>query len=135
MKPTQKRRLIYVAATAVMLLLRLSSRYAEFSSPEFIKNQAGDACWAALVYLVLSLLMPQKLVLQRAVTVIVWAFAIEMSQLYHAPRIDSLRQTTLGRLVLGFDFTAMDLVRYTVGILCCAVLESVLRLNTQINRR
>jgi len=128
-KPTQKRRLIYVTATAAMLLLGLASRYAGFSPPDFIKNHAGDVCWAALVYLVLSLFLPQKPVLQRAITAIGCAFTIELSQLYHAPWIDSLRQTTLGGLVLGFNFTAMDLIRYTIGILCCAVLESMLRPN------
>ena len=79
--------------------------------------------------------MPKKLVLQRAITAITCAFTIELSQLYHASWIDSSRLTTLGGSVLGFDFNAMDLVRYTVGILCRAVLVSVLRPNTHINRR
>lgn len=103
-----------------MLLLGLGSRYAAFSPPESIKNHAEDACWAALIYLLVSLIMPQKLVLQRAITAIACAFTIELSQLYRASWIDSLRQTTLRGSVLGFDFKAMDLVRYTVGILCRA---------------
>jgi len=126
-QPTQKSRLIYVATAALMLLLGLASRYPGFSPPEFIRNHAGDTCWAALVYLVLSILIPRRPVLKRAIIGLTCAFTIELSQLYHAPWIDWSRQTTLGGLVLGFDFTAMDLIRYTFGILCCAMLEVVLK--------
>jgi hypothetical protein len=41
---------------------------------------------------------------------------VEISQLYHAPWIDSIRQTTPGGLVLGFGFLWTDLVCYSVGI-------------------
>ncbi|MGB1706431.1 MAG: DUF2809 domain-containing protein [Rubripirellula sp.] len=135
MKPTQKRRSIYAAAAAVVLVLGLASRHAEFFPPVFIKNHAGDAFWAALVYLLLSFFLPQEPLLQRVILALACAFTIELSQLYHAPWITALRKTTLGGLVLGFDFTAMDLVRYSVGILCCAAFKSVLRSETQINRQ
>ncbi|MCP4945063.1 MAG: hypothetical protein GY924_24190 [Planctomycetaceae bacterium] len=41
------------------------------------------------------------MVLQRAITAIACAFTIELSQLYHASWIDSLRQTTLGEQFWG----------------------------------
>ena len=42
----------------------------------------------------------------RTVAFLAMAFsiAIELSQLYHAPWIDSIRQTTLGGLILGLAF-------------------------------
>jgi hypothetical protein len=45
-----------------------------------------------------------------------FSIAIELSQLYHAPWIDSIRHTTLGGLILGFDFVWSDLVCYAVGV-------------------
>jgi hypothetical protein len=54
--------------------------------------------------------------LVRAVISLGLAFLVEISQLYHAPWIDSIRQTTLGALVLGFGFLWTDLVCYSVGI-------------------
>jgi hypothetical protein len=33
-----------------------------------------------------------------------FSVAIDLIQLYHAPWIDSIRQTTLGGLILGFGF-------------------------------
>jgi len=53
---------------------------------------------------------------QRCIISLVLAFAVEVSQLYHAPWIDGIRSTTLGGLVLGFGFLWSDLVCYLVGI-------------------
>jgi hypothetical protein len=41
---------------------------------------------------------------------------VETSRLYKAPWIDSIRRTTLGGLVLGFDFVWSDLACYAAGI-------------------
>jgi len=40
----------------------------------------------------------------------------EVSQLYHAPWIDSIRHTTPGHLLLGSTFSWLDMAAYTVGI-------------------
>jgi Protein of unknown function (DUF2809) len=40
---------------------------------------------------------------------------VEVGQLYHAPWIDSIRRTTLGRPILGFDFVWSDLACYALG--------------------
>jgi len=56
------------------------------------------------------------------------AFAIKLSHLYQAAWIDSIRLTTLGGLIPGFEFTAWDLLRYTVGVLFCVVFETALTL-------
>jgi Protein of unknown function (DUF2809) len=44
------------------------------------------------------------------------AIAVKLSQLYHAPWIDSIRHTTLGGLILGFDFVWSDLACYALGV-------------------
>lgn len=55
-----------------------------------------------------------------------FAFAIEFSQLYHAPWIDDIRQNIIGGLVLGFGFKSSDLVCYFVGILLGFAIDSLL---------
>ena len=45
-----------------------------------------------------------------------FSVAIELSQLYHAHWIDSIRHTTLGGLILGFGFLWSDLACYAVGV-------------------
>ena len=45
-----------------------------------------------------------------------FCYGIEVSQLYHAEWIDSIRATTLGGLVLGYGFLWNDLVAYIIGV-------------------
>jgi hypothetical protein len=50
---------------------------------------------------------------------------VELSQLYHAPWIDSIRQTTLGGLILGFGFLWTDLACYAFGVGLGVLLELI----------
>jgi hypothetical protein len=80
------------------------------------------------VYLILSFTLPNRPIKQRAAMAVALAFAIKLSHLYQAAWIDSIRLTTLGGLIPGFEFTAWDLLRYTVGVLFCVVFETALTL-------
>lgn len=100
----------------VVLILGLASRRYGSYLPPFIATYAGDTLWALLVFLGGSALMPRLRLSYRAGMAVVFAFFIELSQLYHAPWIDRLRDTTLGGLVLGFGFLWSDLLCYLVGI-------------------
>jgi len=51
------------------------------------------------------------------------SYADEVSQIYHAPWIDSARFTWLGGLILGFGFLWSDILCYTIGVILAAVLE------------
>jgi hypothetical protein len=85
---------------------------------------AGDALWALMLFSLISTLLAGRLVLARAAISLAVAFLVEISQFYHAPWIDSNRQTTLGVLVLGFGFLWTDLVCYSVGIAIGVVVEA-----------
>jgi hypothetical protein len=50
---------------------------------------------------------------------------VELSQLYHAPWIDSVRQTTIGGLILGFGFLWSDLACYASGVGLGVALETI----------
>ena len=56
-----------------------------------------------------------------------FAWAVEFSQLYHAPWIEAVRATFPGRLVLGATFKWPDLVAYLIGIALGAVVEHLFR--------
>jgi hypothetical protein len=51
---------------------------------------------------------------------------VELSQLYHAPWIDSIRATRLGALVLGSGFLWSDLACYAVGAGMAATLDALI---------
>jgi hypothetical protein len=99
--------------------------------PAFVAEYAGDTLWALMVFLLVSTLLVGRPILVRAAISLALAFLVEISQLYHAPWIDAIRQTTLGGLVLGFGFLWTDLVCYSVGVVIGVVaeLESVGRWN------
>jgi hypothetical protein len=47
---------------------------------------------------------------------LLFCYAIEVSQLYQAPWINAIRNTTLGALVLGSGFLWSDLLAYALGV-------------------
>lgn len=105
---------------AVLLILTCalglgSRRFGRFL-PDLIATYAGDTLWALAAFLGIGLLLPRASTVFVAVLALAFSLAIEVSQLYHAPWIDTVRRTTPGGLVLGFDFAPSDLVCYAVGV-------------------
>ncbi len=109
-------RFVYIIAATVVGITGLASRRYRAQLPALVAEYAGDTLWALMLFLLISTLMAGRPVLARAAISLVLAFLVEISQLYHAPWIDSIRQTALGGLVLGFGFLWTDLVCYSVGI-------------------
>lgn len=111
-----KRRIVYLLFAVVTMLVGLASRRYRQHMPSFIGEYSGDVLWALMLFLVVSFVLAGRPLFQRYIVSLVLAFAVEASQLYHAPWIDGIRSTTLGGLVLGFGFLWSDLVCYLVGI-------------------
>lgn len=121
-----RRRAIAIAAALATIALGLASRRYAPALPDFVAAYAGDALWALLVYLLATVIAPSAPIARRAIAALAFAFAIETSQLYHAPWIDGLRANRLGALVLGSGFLWSDLVCYTAGVACGASTEALL---------
>lgn len=116
-------RFVYLLSATVVVIAGLASRRYRGQLPAFLAEYAGDTLWALMVFLLVSTLLAGRPILVRAAITLALAFLVEISQLYHAPWIDSIRQTTLGGLVLGFGFLWTDLACYTVGIFLGIVIE------------
>ncbi|MEQ4482858.1 DUF2809 domain-containing protein [Cohnella silvisoli] len=63
-----------------------------------------------------ALLVNKRLIWAFGISIL-FCYCIEFSQLYQADWINGIRRTYVGSLVLGKGFLAVDLVRYSVGIL------------------
>ena len=109
-------RFLYLFSAGLVVFAGLASRKYRKSLPTFLGDYAGDTLWALMLYLLVSTLIPKQSIQTRAVITLVLAILVEASQLYHAPWIDGIRNTTFGGLVLGFGFLWTDLVCYSVGI-------------------
>ncbi|NIL95769.1 MAG: DUF2809 domain-containing protein [Planctomycetales bacterium] len=111
---------------AAVVALGLGSRKFAPYLPAFVAQYAGDTLWALMVFLIFSLAAPAVPTSRRAAWALVVSYAVELSQLYQAPWIHTLRNTTLGGLVLGFGFLWSDIICYTVGVAAGAAIESIL---------
>jgi Protein of unknown function (DUF2809) len=121
----KRNRLLYLLIGCVVVLLALATRrYAAFL-PEFIATYAGDTLWAVMAFLVFGFVFPRWSTARVAAAALLLSYADEVSQLYHAPWIDSVRGTWLGGLVLGFGFLWSDILCYTIGVMLGAVAEVV----------
>lgn len=109
----------------VLLLGLISRRY--FGELPFVRAYVGDALWALMVFFGIALVWTRWPAGRVALAALLFAFGIEISQLYHAPWIDGLRATRLGGLVLGFSFVGSDLLCYSVGVATGFLIDKRLR--------
>ena len=121
----RRRRLKYAAFLLAVILLGLASRAYSPPLPPFVRVYVGDALWALAAYLTVATLFPRLPVRWVAVTAGLFSLAVELSQLYHAPWIDVLRQIRLAELLLGHGFLWSDLMCYGVGVGVGALAESL----------
>lgn len=119
-------RAAYLALALAVVALGLASRRFRASLPAFLGAYAGDTLWAAMVFLLAAVVWNPARTSALLLGSLLFAFCIELSQLYHAPWIDALRGTRLGGLVLGYDFVWSDLLCYTVGACAAAGLDLLL---------
>jgi hypothetical protein len=116
--------LLWTALIALAIVLGLGSRRFAARLPGFVAAYAGDTLWALVAFLGIGLLLPRASTGMVAILAMVFSVLIEISQLYHAPWIDSIRRMTLGGLVLGYGFLWSDLACYSVGVGLGVVIES-----------
>ena len=86
----------------------------------------GDALWAMMIYWIVGGIGPTLAGSRRAIIAVLVCWSVELSQLYHPPWLDGLRDTTIGRLTLGTGFDPRDFAAYAMGIAAAFVLERTL---------
>lgn len=91
----------------------------------FLHKYGGDALWALLMFLGFRCLLIRAALLRVTLAALTFCFAVEFSQLYHAPWIDAIRDTRLGALAIGSTFNAPDLVAYAAGVAVGFLIETV----------
>jgi hypothetical protein len=121
-----RNRLIYALIMPIVVMLGIGSRAYFEILPDFISTYAGDTLWALMAFLVIGFIFPSLSTVKVAAIALLFSVCIELSQLYHAPWIDEIRQYRLGALVLGHGFLWSDLVCYSVGVAMGVVGEMIL---------
>jgi len=112
----QRSRPIYALLGVLVIGLGLLWRSDLLPLSSFLSKYGGDALWALVVFLGFGFIFSRSSTLRVGLVALCFAWAVEFSQLYHAPWIDTIRSTRLGGLVLGASFNVPDLFAYAVGI-------------------
>jgi len=126
MRPSRSR-LAYGIALVLVIAAGLGSRMFGNSLPALVATYAGDTLYATMVFVGLAIVAPRWSTARLAVTALACSCAIEVSQLYHAPWIDVIRNTLPGALVLGYGFLWSDLACYAAGVALAAGVETAAR--------
>lgn len=121
----KRNRFHYGILIFTVIVLGLSSRRCSYGLPKWIGSYAGDILWALMVFLIIGFLFAKLETRTVTILAIIFSFAIEVSQLYHEPWIDSIRKTRFGGLILGFGFLWSDLICYIIGIAIGLLLEKL----------
>ncbi|AOT72967.1 DUF2809 domain-containing protein [Geosporobacter ferrireducens] len=124
----KRNRFIYSIFVLAVILLGLGSRMNAFFLPRWVNLYAGDVLWALMIFLITGVLFNKKSTYEIAGIAISYAYLTEISQLYQAPWINTLRKTVIGGLVLGFGFLWSDLLAYTIGVAIGVLLEKFILL-------
>jgi len=118
-----RKRFTYLLLIILAAASGLASRHFSPVLPVWVHLYLGDAIWAVAVYLFFAFVFNRTVPLKIAAGTLVISYLIEVSQLYHAPWIDAVRDTLAGGLILGFGFLWSDLLSYTAGIAFVFFLE------------
>jgi hypothetical protein len=116
-----KSRINYLILINIAILFGLGSRKLSFV-PLFI----GDVIWASMVFFIIRFLYIKIHFKWVVLTSLFFCYGIELTQLYHEQWIDSMRNTSLGALILGHEFLWTDIVAYTFGNVICLLGEIAL---------
>ena len=121
--PSSRNRVLYAALAVAVVAAGLLWRSGLIPLPHWLSNYGGDALWALMVFVGCGFLLPRASTGMIALMALAFSWGVELSQLYHAPWIDTIRATLPGRLVLGNTFNWPDLAAYAVGIALGALAE------------
>jgi hypothetical protein len=116
-------RLRYLVLVITTIAIGLAVHWSPAALNPDARDVLGDALWAAMMVWIVSVVAPAARLAARSAAALAICFAVELSQLYHAPALDALRETTAGHLVLGSGFDPRDLIAYAAGVCAAALVD------------
>jgi hypothetical protein len=116
---------LYAVMIIIVTALGLFSRKMTNVIPDFLDIYLGDSLWALMIFFMFGFMFRAVKTKIIALMGISFCYLIELSQLYDANWIDSIRKTTLGGLVLGYGFLWSDLAAYALGIGAGIIIEHI----------
>jgi len=123
----KRNRLLYGTMIIIVMIFGLYSRKMIAVIPSFLNTYLGDALWALMIFIAFGFIFIAMNTKKVALISLSFCYFIELSQLYHANWIDTIRNTTLGGLILGYGFLYSDLLAYAIGIGAGVIIEILIK--------
>ena len=112
-----------------LLLFGIEVLIAKFAHDQIIRPYFGDLLVVVLLYCFIKSFVDTPY-LKTALSVLIFAFALETLQYFHIVNLLGLEHSSLARTVIGTSFEWIDLIAYALGISLVIFTE-----NTLANRR
>lgn len=122
-----KLRMAYALASVGVVGLGLLWRSQLLHLSPFMRKYGGDALWAVLVFCLVRFCRTSGRTVAAAGVAFAIAVVVELSQLYHAPWIETIRGSRFGRLAVGSTFNGPDIAAYALGIVLAALADRFCR--------
>ncbi|MDU8885361.1 DUF2809 domain-containing protein [Yeosuana sp. MJ-SS3] len=106
-----------------LILLFVETAIVCFFSKGFIRFTFGDFLVVMLVYCFVKSFLNVKPII-AAFGVLIFAFAVEFSQLFNLIGIINLQNNLIAKLILGSTFQIGDLIAYTLGVITITIIEN-----------
>ena len=106
------KRVFYIIAIALLIVLGLSSR-----KVAFLPDETGDGLWAIALFSFLRLIFVNSKLKDIAIITLVLSFLVEFSQLIRWEWLVAIRSTFIGHMILGQGFVWWDLLAYSIGVI------------------
>jgi hypothetical protein len=130
----RRTRLRYLAlAIATIVVGLIVHRDGSALSPA-TRDVLGDALWAMMIVWWMGVVAPRLPLSARGFAAFCVCVFVELSQRYHTPWLDSVRQTLPGQLVLGSGYDPRDFLAYAAGVVVAVVLAQASGLRGGSNR-
>lgn len=98
----------------------------------FIREYGGDFLVVILIYCTVKAFFVLP-VYKTAFWVLIFAYAVEISQYFHLVSLLGLQNSRLAKIILGTTFSFIDLLTYTIGILFVLGCENIFNKPKSVN--
>lgn len=114
------KRIIYAIVTLVLLVIEIL--IALFVHDNFIRPYIGDVLVVILIYFIVRIIIPDKVVL-LPLYVFIFAIFTEIMQYINIVEILGLQDNKFFRILIGSVFDVSDILSYGVGCLLLGIYE------------
>ncbi|HVM89790.1 MAG TPA: DUF2809 domain-containing protein [Puia sp.] len=120
------RKICYLLIVIFLIWLAFATRIHHQWFHPFVIKYGGDTIWAGMFLFMLRIFFSKINLWKLAIICYLLGAADEVSQLYNAPWIDTVRNTAIGGAMLGHGFLWSDLACYAAGTLLAFVILSLI---------